>query len=103
MFSKLMRRGNDKEDQTLSLYGIEINIQEAPEVTNVVWENLSVHYHEVVRNQFITVFVICAILFLVLVFFIFSKSAATSVLFKFPPSTNCDTINSMFNSVNETT
>lgn len=34
---------------------------------------------------------------LVLVLFIFSKSAAATVLFKFPPSTNCDAITNLFN------
>ena len=91
----ILRREDDKEN-LLQMDDCDIAIVPAPEVTNVVWENLSVHYETVLKNQFLTTLAIITLLVIVLLTFLMMKAYATSKLFSFPPSTNCDAISNLF-------
>lgn len=85
------------------LFDEKIRINYATEATNVVWENLAVSSASVKIRLFITVVVIIGILFWALFLFTVLKSQAAKNLFSFPPSTDCKSISSLFQNVNDLT
>jgi len=84
------------QDSKLYLVGEEIWCKQAPEPSEIIWHNRHVTTKQQnIRKVF--VFIGC-LLFLTLMFFFFSylKSKAIKNMWRYPTTTNCDTIDNIF-------
>lgn len=84
------------EYETLELFGEPVQMEAAPEPSNVVWENLEVRSSQQ-RNRKIFAF-ICIAIFIILTFLLFTvlKSANGKNKLKYPPRTDCENIYNQF-------
>lgn len=78
------------------MLGEELVLEEAPEPSNLIWENQSIDDLQMLKNQVIIItFVVC---FLALVHWLFSylKQQATRSLATYPVGMNCNSIRKLF-------
>lgn len=91
----------DREAEVLAqvdraLLGSDIVCYSASEPTDILWENRHVTWHRMKINQCIVL--LLSILFLIAMFFLFvyMKALAVANMFRYPATTNCDSIESIF-------
>lgn len=94
---KYDRNGASNDDyDPLVLFESEMKIEEAPEPSNVIWENLEVS--SMTRGARKSGVVMLITLFIFITFLVYSglKSRAGSNKLKYPSSTNCNSIGFLF-------
>lgn len=100
---KYMNQRNKRSYAPLEILGKKINAREAPEPSDIIWENLHVNYSTQKRNEFIAAAVITFFLGFTLVVFTWLKAFAGENKFKFPPSKDCQQVDSIYGAFNTTT
>lgn len=80
----------------IEFMGTPICFVEAPEPTNIIWENRQVSYTTQVFKSIIVIIVIFILLAVTLVAFYFLKQQTIANLKKYPPSTDCSAIEEQF-------
>jgi len=77
----------------LPLLGEEMRMNEAPEPSNIIWENLDVPLRTHRQRKCIVGFVIAIFIILTLILFSFLKGKAGINNLKYPPRINCEGVN----------
>ena len=73
-----------------------LSFEEAPEPTNIIWENRHISYWNQFIRQIIVIIIIGVILLLAVVIFFFLKKIAIANQEKYPPSRDCVSISALF-------
>jgi len=71
--------------------------REAPEPTNIIWENRQVtFFQQIIRTIIVIAIILVLFVGCLFVFYYLKKTTVTNYQ-RYPPSTNCNSINSLFN------
>lgn len=79
-----------------SFMGEPLAMQEAPEPTNIIWENRDKTFTTQLKRKAIVVLVVIALLLGAFVGFYILKRQTVDNYLKYPPTTDCDAILKMF-------
>ena len=86
---------NDDYQEFLS-NGQRMVVKDAPEPSNIIWENVATTPGRLLFNQIVSTIVIAIFLVATFFFFTWLKTRAGENLFKYPTRINCNTIRSQF-------
>ena len=90
---------NKNRDQTFTLMSqSKPEVQDAPEPTNVIWENLEVSKREMTKRKCYVGTVIVLFVIVTFLFYTFLKTYSGQSKKQFPASINCKSVGSMFTS-----
>jgi len=75
----------------------ELQLKHAPEPTNIIWENRHTTSKQILSRRILVGVAILALLVGMLAFFTYMKKFTVRNQKRYPPNTDCTSINQMFN------
>lgn len=88
----------EKSECEFESYGCVLKVTDAPEPSDIIWENLPITEQEIKFREAVVDFSIVFFMIAVLIFFTWLKVAQSETEFKYPRNTECRAVDSLFSS-----
>ena len=93
----------EMEKGKITLAGKRSKVQEAPEPTNVIWENRDFQKEARVLKLLLVIIAVCVVLFLTFMVTVYAKNTTNELVGKYDDSLNCNELKHMYDSKTEQT
>ena len=89
------------EKGKITLAGARSKVQEAPEPTNVIWENRDFQKEARVLKLVLVLIAVCVVLFLTFLVTVYAKNTTNELIGKYDDSLNCNELKNMYDAKTE--
>ena len=89
------------EKGKITLAGKRSKVQEAPEPTNVIWENRDFQKEARVLKLLLVIVAVCVVLFLTFMVTVYAKNTTNELVGKYDDSLNCNELKNMYDAKTE--
>ena len=89
------------EKGKITLAGKRSKVQEAPEPTNVIWENRDFQKEARVLKLLLVMIAVCVVLFLTFMVTVYAKNTTNELVGKYDDSLNCNELKNMYDAKTE--
>jgi hypothetical protein len=91
----------EMEKGKITLAGKRSKVQEAPEPTNVIWENRDFQKEARVLKLLLVMIAVCVVLFLTFMVTVYAKNTTNELVGKYDDSLNCNELKQMYDAKTE--
>ena len=83
--------------QALKILDVKLEVMEAPEASDIIWENMANCKHGIIKKTFMVWVIVIAILIAIVLFYIVLQKPVVDTNKKYPPLTMCDPLEEVHN------
>ena len=100
---RYLNKDEKKYYTPLKFHGSDLSSKDAPEPSDIIWENLKNSRSQILKKEVISCLIITFFLLLTLFLFTYLKGFAAVNEFRYPSATNCRQVSSLYGTINPET